>query len=105
MKKVVIKPFNVIDQTELPEMAVDHIPADGDPLEIKGEMYYVCEEIHVQQVESPVIGVIPLVVRNPSKVLNIESYIKCLSLAHRKVQFKNKKGICDLGSCDEMVIT
>jgi hypothetical protein len=51
------------------------------------------------------IGVIPLVVRNPSKVLNIESYIKCLSLAHRKVKFKNDKGTCGLDDCKEMIIT
>jgi hypothetical protein len=34
---MVIKPYNVIDQTHLPEISVDQIPADGDPLEIAGE--------------------------------------------------------------------
>jgi len=51
-----------------------------------------------------VIGVIPLVVRNPAKVLNIKDYIQCLSIAHRKVQFKNDKGICDLDNSSEMII-
>jgi hypothetical protein len=105
MKKVAIKPFNVVDHTELPEMSVDQMPTDGDPLEIKGEMYYVCENANEQQSDPHVIGVIPLVVRNPSKVLNIESYIKCLSLAHRKVKFKNDKGTCGLDDCKEMIIT
>jgi hypothetical protein len=104
MNKSVIKLLNVIDNTELPEISVDQIPTDGDPLEIKGEMYYVCENINKQQFDSPLIGVIPLVVRNPTKVINIESYIRCLSIAHRKIQFKNVKGICDLENCDEMII-
>jgi hypothetical protein len=105
MNKVVIKPFNVVDHTDLPEMRVDQIPAEGDPLEIEGELYYVCENSYKQQSDPPVIGVIPLVVRNPAKVLNIKNYIHCLSLAHRKVQFKNDKGICDLDNCDEMIIS
>jgi len=49
--------------------------------------------------------VIPLVVRNPSNVEDIDEYIKCLSIAHRRVQFKNKNGICDITNCDEMVIS
>lgn len=105
MKKLVIKPFNVIDNTELPEISVDQIPTDGDPIEINKEIYYVCENIDQKQFDSPVIGVIPLVVRNPANVLNIKSYIKCLSIAHRKVLFKNSKGICDLENCEEMIIS
>jgi hypothetical protein len=101
----IIKPFNVIDHTDLPEMSVDQIPTDGDPLEIKGELYYVCEINYKQQSDPLVIGVIPLVVRNPAKVLNINNYIQCLSIAHRKVQFKNDKGICDLDNCNEMIIS
>jgi hypothetical protein len=31
MSKVRIKPFNVIDNTDLPEMTVNQLPADGDP--------------------------------------------------------------------------
>ena len=104
MNSVVIKPFNVTDKTELPELSVNQIPADGDPLEINGEMYYVCERSDGKQSGPVEIGVIPLVVRNPAKVVNIDNYLKCLSIAHRKVQFKNKKGICDLNNCDEMII-
>ena len=105
MKSVVIKPFNVTDNTELPEVSVNQIPAEGDPLEINGEMFYVCDSSDKEKPGSLEIGVIPLVVRNPAKVLNIENYIKCLSIAHRKVLFKNEKGSCDLNNCDEMIIS
>jgi hypothetical protein len=105
MNKIVIKPFNVIDQTDLPELSVDQIPVNGEPLEIKEELYYVCEDDKKQHADNPVIGVIPLVVRDPSKVSNIHEYIHCLSIAHRKVQFKNRKGTCDFDNCDEMIIT
>lgn len=103
MDKIIITPYNVVDNTELPEMLVDQFPTDGDALEISGETYYVCQ--YVQPFESPVIGVIPLVVRNPSRISNIKDYIECLSIAHRRVLFKNSKGICDLENCDEMIIT
>jgi hypothetical protein len=104
-KKIAIRPFNVIDNKELPEMIVEQLPTDGDPLEINREMYYVCENLKVKQSDHQRIGVIPLVVRNPMNVSNIEEYIHCLSLAHRKVQFKNDKGNCDLENCDEMIIS
>ncbi len=104
MNKLVITPFNVVDKAKLPEMQVDQPLSDGDPLEIDGELYYVCENLSLQQSDRTVIGVIPLVVRNPSKVTDIEKYIECLSLAHRKVLFKNAKGSCTLADCDEMII-
>jgi hypothetical protein len=103
--KIVIKPFNVVDHSDLPEISVDKIPEDGDPLEIEKELYYVCEMNYEHQSDPQVIGVIPLVVRNPNKVENIKSYIQCLSIAHRKVQFKNDSGICDLDDCKEMIIS
>jgi len=105
MNKVFIKPYNVIDNTDLPEMSVDQIPTDGDPIEINSEMYYVCEKSFETKNGLQKIGMIPLVVRNPLKVLNIKNYIHCLSIAQRKVQFKNEKGICDLDNCNEMIIT
>jgi hypothetical protein len=105
MKSVVIKPINLIDKPELPEVSVNQIPVEGDPIEINGEMFYVCESSDKEKPGFLEIGVIPLVVRNPAKVLNIENYIKCLSIAHRKVQFKNEKGSCDLNNCDEMIIS
>jgi hypothetical protein len=105
MEKLLIKPFNVIDNTELPEISVNKVPTDGDPLEIDREMYYVCEKVFGHQTDIKRIGVIPLVVRNPSKISNIKEYIQCLSIAHRKVLFKNENGVCDLENCDEMIIT
>jgi hypothetical protein len=105
MNKMVITPFNVVDKAELPEMLVDQVPSGGDPLEIDGELYYVCENISLQKTDHNLIGVIPLVVRNPSNVTNIEKYLECLSIAHRKVLFKNAKGSCTLENCDEMVIS
>ncbi len=105
MNKTTIKLFNVVDNTPLPEIDVDHIPGEGDPLEIDKELYYVCEITGNQKSESAIIGVIPLVVRNPARVSNIDSYIRCLSVAHRKVLFKNASGICGIDNCDEMIIT
>ena len=57
-----IKPFNVIDHSSLPEITVDKLPADGDPLEIEREMYFVCE-VNLKEMDEQKIGVIPLVVR------------------------------------------
>jgi hypothetical protein len=105
MKKVVIRPHDVVSHTDLPEISVDYLPSDGDPLEISGELYFVCEQSHSKKAEKKVIGVIPLVVRNPSNAQNIEKYIECLLIAHKKVQFRNASGICNLPDCDEMVIS
>jgi len=105
MNSLVIRPFNVIDRTNLPEMSVSQTPSDGDALEIDGEMFYVCEGANRSPSDSSVIGVIPLVVKNPANIKNIQNYLECLSLAHRKVLFKNNKGTCDLENCDEMVIS
>lgn len=105
MEKIVIKPFNVLDETPLPEVTVEKTLTGGDSLEIDGEMFFVCELINRIYPDPAAIGVIPLIVRNPSKVRNIQQYIECLSIAHRKVLFKNSKGICDLENCDEMIIT
>lgn len=105
MDKIVIRPFNVVEQKELPEITVDQLPIDGDPLEIEKEIYYVCENAFVKHGDHSLIGVIPLVVRNPSRVANIKEYIRCLSIAHRRVLFKNNNEICDLENCDEMIIT
>ena len=105
MSKVKIKPFNVVDHTDLPEITVDQVPVGGDPLEIDREMYFVCETNYKEKDGHHEIGVIPLVVRNPDKVVNINSYIKCLSIAHRRVQFRKENNICDLEDCDEMIIS
>ncbi len=105
MKKVKIKPYNVIDNIDLPEITVDQFPLDGDPLEIDREMYYVCETNFKSKDGLQKIGVIPLVVKNPAKVANIDSYIKCLSIAHRRMQFRKNNNICDFNDCDEMIIS
>ena len=105
MRKVKIKPFNVVDHTDLPEIKLDRLPADGDPIEIEGEMYYACETTNQETDGVRKIGVIPLVVKNPDKVVNINSYIKCLSIAQRRIQYRKKNNICDLNDCDEMIIS
>jgi len=105
MIKVKIRPFNVIDHTDLPELTVDQLPVDGDPIEIEREMYYVCETNFQEKDSLHKIGVIPLVVKNPTKVVNIESYIKCLSSAQRRIQYRKENNICDLNDCDEMIIS
>jgi hypothetical protein len=105
MSKVKIRPFNVIDNTELPVMTVDRIPVNGDPLEIDKEMYYACETRITDSGGIRKIDVIPLVVKNPSRVANIQDYLQCLSVAHRRVQFRKKNNICDFNDCDEMIIS
>ncbi len=99
-----IKPFNVIDHNSLPEITVNKLPINGDPLEIKGEMYFVCET-NLQERDEQEVGVIPLIVKNPSRVDNINNYIKCLTIAQRRIQFRKANNICDLNDCDEMVIS
>ena len=105
MKKVKIKPFNVIDNTILPEIIVDSVPVDGDPVEIEKEMYYACETNREEKDGVHEIGLIPLVVRNPTNVKNISNYIKCLTIAQRRIQFRKDNNICDFNDCDEMVIS
>jgi hypothetical protein len=105
MEKIIVKPLNIIDYTPLPEVVLDQKLTTGDPLEIDGEMFYVCELPGRQSADKSELPLIPLVVRNPAKIPNIEEYIKCLSMAHRRVQFRNSRGICDLESCEEMIIT
>ena len=105
MSKVKIKPFNVIDHTDLPEITIDRLPVNGDPLEIDREMYFVCETKSKEADGLQGIGVIPLVVKNPAKIQNIKSYIDCLAIAHRRIQFRKNNNIGDLNDCDEMIIS
>lgn len=99
-----IKLIDVVDDTSLPLLNVDQVPQEGDPLEIKGEMYYVCEKKSIEE-NLPEFWVIPLVVKNPSKVQNINTYINCLSRAHRRIQFLKAGKACDKDNCDEMIIS
>ena len=105
MAKMDIKLVDVIDNTPLPELSMDQAPANGDPIEINGEMYYVCDRIAEQENGWQTFGVIPLVVKNPSGVSNIKTYIECLTVAHRRVLYKKKGEKCSFDECDEMVIS
>ncbi|HLN20937.1 MAG TPA: hypothetical protein VK213_07595, partial [Bacteroidales bacterium] len=93
------------DNTDLPEISVYKIPSSGDPIEIENEMYYACDTGSSDDTNEPRVGVIPLVVRNPRKIDNINEYIKCLSIAHRRIQFRKKNNICDFNDCDELIIS
>jgi len=84
-----IKPFNIIDHIELPEVMVDGIPVAGDPLEINNEMYYVCETNYLETDGLKKIGVIPLIIKNPGSVKNTGIYLKYLAIAIRRMQVVN----------------
>jgi hypothetical protein len=105
MNQIIIKPYNVLTRSDLPDVNVKEIPSDGDPIEINGEMFFVCEKIIPDDSPFLQIGVIPLIVRDPSKIPNINQYIECLSQAHRRVQFRNRQGNCSLENCEEMIIS
>ena len=105
MSKMKIKPFNVVEHSDLPEITVDKVPVNGDPLEINREMYYACETENNEKDGIREIGVIPLVVKNPDKVMNINNYIKCLSIAQRRIEYRKNNNICDRNDCDEMIIS
>jgi len=88
-----LRPYNVIDRNELPEVTVNKIPVSGDPLEINNEMYFVCETDKIEKDGFRKIGVIPLVVKNLKKVENIESYLRYLSIAQRRIQYMDDNNI------------
>jgi hypothetical protein len=105
MGKVNVIPVDVIDKTKLPALSLDMIPVEGDPVEINGETYFVCEGESGNNDGTYRIGVIPLVVKNPANVRDIRDYINCLSLAHRRFRFRKGEGDCTLEECDEMIIS
>ena len=88
-----LRPFNIIDRNELPEVTVNRIPVSGDPLEINSEMYFVCETNKMEKDGIRKVGVIPLVVKNLKKVENVESYMRNLSIAHRRIQLIDNNNI------------
>lgn len=104
MSKISFNLIDVVDNTTLPTVTMEQIPVEGDPIEINGTTYYVCEKNLGKDNELQSIGVIPLVVKNPVNVRNIQSYIKCLSIAHRRVSFRRGNSNCTLEDCDEMII-
>lgn len=82
---ITIKPFNVIDRTNLKEVTVDRIPVIGDPVEVDSNMYLICD-IHNQVNEGvQSVGVIPLVYKT-NNALNTENYLESLNVALRKMQ-------------------
>ncbi len=99
-----IRFFNVVDNKPLPEISSGHVFLEGDPVEINGEMYYVCEVRGSQEDGSREMGLIPLVVRDPLKLKNINSYISCLKTAKRRLEFRKDHNICESDECDEMII-
>lgn len=105
MDKINVKPIDVVDNTTLPAVTMDQIPSEGDPLEINGEIYYVCEKDLGNDNGVQSIGVIPLVVKNPANVRNIQSYINCLSIANRRVSFRKGNNSCTFEDCDEMIVS
>ena len=88
-----LRPYNVIDRNGLPEVTVNKIPVSGDPLEINSEMYFVCEINKIEKDGFLKIGVIPLVVKNLKKVENIESYLRYLSVAQRRIRYMDDNNI------------
>ena len=83
---ITIKPFNVIDRTELPEVTVDSVPVNGDPLEIDSQMYFICETKNQVANGRQSVGVIPLVIKNTTKIKSMESYLESLHVALRRMQ-------------------
>jgi hypothetical protein len=100
-----VKVFDLVEKIELPSVMVNDCPEDGDPLEINHELYYVCERDCTPKGDISSVGVIPLVVKNPKKVENIDTYLNCLSIAHRRVLFRKEGKACAFDDCDEMVIS
>jgi|WetSurMetagenome_2_1015567.scaffolds.fasta_scaffold00329_1 hypothetical protein len=88
--RIKIKPFNVVDRNELPEVTVDRVPVEGDPLEIDSQMYFVCETINNKTEGTQTIGVIPLVIKNTTKIKDIGSYLESLNVALRRMQYLRK---------------
>jgi hypothetical protein len=81
-----IKPFNVIDRTELPEVTVNRVLVNGDPLEIDSQMYFVCETKNQVTDGRQPVGVIPLVIKNVTKIKNMECYLESLHAALRRMK-------------------
>ena len=83
---ITIRPFNVIDRTELPEVTVDSVPVNGDQLEIDSQMYFICETKNQLADGRQTVGVIPLVIKNTTKIKSMESYLESLHVALRRMQ-------------------
>jgi hypothetical protein len=81
-----IKPFNVEYRNELPEVTLDRVPVNEDPLLIDSLMYFVCEIKNQVTYGTQPIGEIPFVIKNTTKIKSIESYLESLDVALRRMR-------------------
>ena len=61
-------------------------PVNGDPLEIDSQMYFVCETKDQVTDGMQAVGVIPLVIKNTTRIKSLESYLESLQVALRRMQ-------------------
>ncbi|MDX9726225.1 MAG: hypothetical protein RBT38_07555 [Bacteroidales bacterium] len=76
-----IRPFDVIDRTELPEVKVDQIPSSGDSLVIDSQVWFVCDIDDRGRDNSNIVKVIPGVIRYHSDAGSPGNYLESLSAA------------------------
>lgn len=81
-----IKPYNVIDRSDLKEITVDRIPAVGDTLEVDSDLYLVCDIHNVVNDCTQAVGVIPIVYKTENKAFNTENYLESLYVALKRMQ-------------------
>ena len=84
--QITIIPFNVIDRTELQEVKVDQMPANGDQLVIDSRAYFVCDSDDLKRDDNKTIRVIPGVIRYHSDAKIPGSYLESLSAAISRMQ-------------------
>jgi sorbitol-specific phosphotransferase system component IIA len=85
--QITIKPYNVIDRSDLKEITVDQLPVLGDPLEVDSNMYLICEINNQVNEEAQSVGVIPIVYKTDKKLTN-ENFLESLSVALREIQHR-----------------
>lgn len=81
-----IKPYNVIDRTDLKEVTVDRVPVIGDPLEVDSNMYLICDMDNQVNDGGQSVRVVPLVYKNGNKAFNTENYLESLYIALLRMQ-------------------
>lgn len=85
--QITIRPFNVVDRTELPEVKVDQFPVNGDSLVIDSQVYFVSGTDDRGRESNNVIKVIPGVIRYHSNGRIPGSYLESLSAAISRMQY------------------
>lgn len=78
-----VKPFNVIDRTELRSVNVDQLPVNGDTLRIDANEYFVCGTDDLVKDGWFAVKVIPRVIRYTS---GGGSYLESLAAAISRMQ-------------------